>query len=134
MAGITYLKSKTSKDSAKFPIINPPSNLDIAGRQRREDFAHNGEAYFTKGTDLFPEKPFRVMADHGELNVLPAKWADNLRNEPNLHFMKTIHEDFHADYAAFKPFAAGTADDALLQAVARKQLTKYLSKSSLGLQ
>jgi cytochrome P450 len=128
MAAIAYLTSTKPKDSKNFPMVNPSSDFEIVGKTRRKDFALNGTSYFNQGVESYPGKPFKVMADYGELHVLPAKWAHDIRNEPNLHFMKTVHEDFHADYAPFKPFAAGTADDALLQSVARGQLTRYLNK------
>ncbi|KAH8168305.1 cytochrome p450 domain-containing protein [Sarocladium implicatum] len=127
-ATIAYLMKTTASDSNKFPLINPPKSLEILSKARRQDFAINGSSYFDKGVHQFPGKPFKVLADSGEVTVLPAKWANDIRNEPNLNFMKSVHVDFHADHSPFKPFASGTSDDELLQAVARKQLTKYLNK------
>jgi hypothetical protein len=128
VVAIGYLVRSTTIDSKRFPTINPAHGVEVLGKARRQDFFRNALSYFDQGVNLFPGKPFKVLADHGDLTVLPASWAHDIRNEPNLSFMKSVHEDFHADFAPFQPFASGTSDDALLQAVARKQLTKYLSE------
>lgn len=67
-----------------------------------------------------------MEADFGELLVLPASLADEIRNEPKLSFGAATSEDFHGDIPGFQPFAQGTKDDEILQSVARKQLTKSL--------
>lgn len=125
---VAYLAQSTSSDAKNFPTINPISGIEIIGKARKDDYARRGYKYFEEGVRKFPGKPFNVWTDFGQVTVLPSQWAHDIRNEPSLHFMKAIHQDFHADYAPFKPFASGTSDDALLQAVARKQLTKYLNK------
>lgn len=124
-----FVKSATNYDSKTFPLINPSPTLEIFGRARRQEYFNKAASILNKGIQQFPRKPFKVVAESGEVTVLPSSWAHEIRNEPNLHFMKAIHADFHADFAPFKPFASGTSDDELLQAVARKQLTKYLSES-----
>lgn len=116
------------RDSEKFPTINPQTGFEILGKARRQDYAQHSASYVSQGQQRFPGKPFKLMADFGELMVLPPSYAHEIRNEPNLIFMKALHEDFHADFAPFKAFASGTSDDALLQSVARKHLTKYLNK------
>ncbi|KAF4456154.1 ent-kaurene oxidase [Fusarium austroafricanum] len=128
VAALAYLFSTPASGSNKFPTINPATGFEIVGKARRQDFMRNARSYFNKGLDMFPGKPFNILADHGEVTVLPASWAHDIRNEKNLNFMKSVHEDFHADFSPFKPFSAGTSDDALLQSVARKQLTKYLNQ------
>jgi hypothetical protein len=127
VAVVAYLLKTTNSDSNSFPVINPSKSFGSAWKAHREDFQRNAGEYIEKGVRLFPGKPFKIVADVGEATVLPHTWANDVRNEPNLHFMKTVHQDFHADLSAFKPFASGTSDDALIQSVARNQLTKYLS-------
>jgi hypothetical protein len=133
VAVTTYLVKAKTFNSNNFPIINPSKSLEIFGKARRQEYISKGSSIFNKGVERFPGKPFKVLTESGEITVLPPSWAHEIRNEPNLHFMKAVHTDFHADYAPFKPFASATSDDDLLQAVARKQLTKYLSKSKIAL-
>ncbi|KAH7312587.1 cytochrome P450 [Stachybotrys elegans] len=132
---VAYLLKTTNsnRDSKKYPVVNPPQSFDITGNTFREDFQRNGFLYVKKGNRLFPGKPFRLTTNFSKATILPPSWAHNIQNKPNLHFMKAIHQDFHADYPAFKPFAAGSRDDRLLQSVVRTQLTKYLNKITLPL-
>ncbi|KAH7304578.1 ent-kaurene oxidase [Stachybotrys elegans] len=133
VAVVAYLLKTTNSDSKKFPVANPPKPFDLVGTALREDFERNAGEHIEKGLRLFPGKPFKIAADFGEATILPHSWAHDIRNEPKLSFMKVVHQDFHADFPAFKPFASGTSDDALLQSVARNQLTKHLNKVTMPL-
>lgn len=59
--------------------------------------------------------------------VLPPKFADEIKNNPSLNFMKNVEDDFHGTMPGFQTFNADFAGSILVQ-VAKKQLTKYLNK------
>lgn len=41
-----------------------------------------------KARDLFPNEPFRLITDWGEVLILPPEFADEIRNDPRLSFSK----------------------------------------------
>jgi hypothetical protein len=41
-----------------------------------------------KARDLFPDEPFRLITDWGEVLILPPDFADEIRNDPRLSFSK----------------------------------------------
>lgn len=82
-----------------------------------------------EGLTKYKGQMFKVMTESGEITIVPSALANDIRNEPNLNFMKAIAEDFHSHLPGFEAFAGGTRSDALIQTMARKQLTKSLSTS-----
>lgn len=41
-----------------------------------------------KARNLFPDEPFRLITDWGEVLILPPEFADEIRNDPRLSFSK----------------------------------------------
>lgn len=80
-----------------------------------------------KARDLFPNEPFRLITDWGEVLILPPEFADEIRNDPRLSFSKAAMQDNHAGIPGFETVALVGREDQLIQKVARKQLTKHLS-------
>ncbi|KAK7735828.1 hypothetical protein SLS63_003789 [Diaporthe eres] len=93
----------TKKDD--IPFINPPTWFHPRPLARM-DFLKTGMQVFDKARSSVADKPYRVLSDDGDLTVLPSRFAHCIRNENDLDFGEFIK--------------------AILQNVARKQLTKYL--------
>lgn len=119
----------SSKVAAKFPLINPSNGFEFVGLQRRTHFNENSEELIRRGRAEHPGKPFNLMSDGGEITLLPARLANDIRNNANLDFMETIAEDFNATLPGFHTFGAGEGGPDLVKLVVRKQLTKSLSES-----
>ncbi|KAG8170289.1 hypothetical protein KVR01_001034 [Diaporthe batatas] len=72
--------------------------------------------------------PYRMMTMGGPVMVLPAKFADEIRNDDRLSFNKSAEQDYHAHLPAFEPFRGDITD--LLANVAKKYLTKLIGKTT----
>lgn len=127
LAGVS-IRAITNKES-KFPYVNPPKAIDLLSKACKKHFAENASTILAHARSLYPMEPFKMMTDSGEVIVLPAQFANEIRNEAGLNFMQTVDEDFHASVPGFEPFAAGSNGDNLIQVITRKQLTKSLSKA-----
>lgn len=116
------------KTAARFPLINPANGFEFLGAARRTHFNENSEQLIQRGRAENPGKPFNLMSDGGEITLLPASLVNDIRNNANLDFMETIAEDFNAHLPGFHTFKADKGGPDLVKLVARKQLTKSLSK------
>lgn len=91
----------------------------------------------------YPNKPFRLLTQVGEVVILPAFFSQEIRNSPEFNFGKAIHavcqlktpvtnaasnptQEFSGDIPGFEGLATGARGDEILQSVARKPLTKSL--------
>ena len=121
-----YLISRAfTKAGDKWPVLNPVG-FEIIGLKRRMEFAQSASNLLEKGRQMFPQQPYHMNTDTCDLVILPPKFADGIRNNPDLSFTTSIVEDFHATVPGFQPFLDGREDD-LTRAVVKKQLTKLLS-------
>lgn len=71
-----------SSDTSKIPLINPPSWYDPMNLLGRVRFALNAKTWVEQG--LQNDKPFRLLTEFGELTMIPAKYAPELRVDPRL--------------------------------------------------
>ncbi|QGI82462.1 hypothetical protein CEK25_009191 [Fusarium fujikuroi] len=108
------------------PLANPPDSLFGTGKTRRS-FVKLSREILAKARSLFPNEPFRLITDWGEVLILPPDFADEIRNDPRLSFSKAAMQDNHAGIPGFETVALVGREDQLIQKVARKQLTKHLS-------
>ncbi|KAH7018877.1 ent-kaurene oxidase [Ilyonectria destructans] len=70
----------------------------------KKHFAKNASAILAHAQSLYPMQPFKMMTDAGEVIILPAQLANEIRHEADLHFIQTVDEDFHASIT--EPFSA----------------------------
>ncbi|KAG4271066.1 hypothetical protein FPRO04_11294 [Fusarium proliferatum] len=123
-----------SRKGSVVPLANPPESLFGTSKTRRS-FVKLSREILAKARGLFPNEPFRLITDWGEVLILPPEFADEIRNDPRLSFSKAAMQDNHAGIPGFETVALVGREDQLIQKVARKQLTKHLSpEPSLTLQ
>ncbi|KAM0281161.1 hypothetical protein ACHAO9_010849 [Fusarium lateritium] len=115
-----------AKASDKWPVLNP-TGFEILGIKRRMEFAKDAGDLIEKGRQVFPQQPYHMMTDTCDLLILPPKFVDGIRNNPDLNFTESVVEDFHASIPGFEPFRDGR-EDVLTKTVVRKQLTKLLNQ------
>ncbi|KAG9502202.1 hypothetical protein J7337_005027 [Fusarium musae] len=113
------------REDSAIPLANPPNSLFGTGKTRR-NFVKLSREILAKARSLFPNEPFRLITDWGEVLILPPEFADEIRNDPRLSFSKAAMQDNHAGIPGFETVALVGREDQLIQKVARKQLTKHL--------
>ncbi|KAI1377071.1 cytochrome P450 [Hypoxylon crocopeplum] len=109
------------------PVINPLSWMDWTGGSGKSHFVENSIKMIPEASQKFGDRPYVVNSDVGRITVLPAKYVEEIRNEPKLNFLKNNEEEFHGHLPGFEPFKADFSI-ALIVLVARRQLTKFLTK------
>ncbi|KAF4429605.1 gibberellin cluster-C20-oxidase [Fusarium austroafricanum] len=111
----------------RFVEPGAPANPLLGQNLRARDFVKLSRDILAKARSLFPDQPFRLMTDWGEVLILPPEFADEIRNDPRLSFSKAAMQDNHAEIPGFETVRLVGREDQLIQKVARKQLTKHLS-------
>ncbi|KAI0599020.1 cytochrome P450 [Biscogniauxia sp. FL1348] len=124
--GVMTLGSSRSKSDV--PMLNPAKPFSLTYTEAKKIFRNSSIKLLERGKALYSGKPFRMMTDVGEVTVLPHTLADEIRNHPNLSFIKGTYNDFHGSIPGFQGLSLDTLDSQTLIHVARKQLTKSLAK------
>ncbi|KAK5997605.1 Cytochrome P450 monooxygenase hepE [Cladobotryum mycophilum] len=124
---LAYIWLASSSDIKKLPSINPVGLFGSETEAKRQ-FLLSSTHLFKKARELFPDQPYRMLTDLGDVVVLPHRLVDEIRNEAKLSFPAANLEDFHGSIPGFEAMSQFANDDQLLEAVLRKRLTTHLSK------
>lgn len=73
-----------------------------------------------------PTHPFQVNGANGPLIILPAAFAEEIRNDPRLSFTGVIEQNFFPHYSGLEIFSPIGPGNDILQEVVRKHLTLSL--------
>ncbi|UPK97445.1 hypothetical protein LCI18_008380 [Fusarium solani-melongenae] len=97
----------------------------------------------------YPGKLFRIITDLGDVVILPPDFADEIKNNPKFSFTAAFEQvrpptceiacgrvanraflvkDFHAGIPGYEISNLGGLDSELIQTIAKKQLTRSLTK------
>ncbi|KAK6829329.1 hypothetical protein PG987_009913 [Apiospora arundinis] len=115
---LLWTRNSTGAKSAGFPLLT---------NQTPEEFQTDAEKTIEKGRAQYKDKPFTLKTTMGYYTILSPELGHALRSEPGLSFMHTSSANMHSYLPGFEPFKAGDRNEAILQSVIRKQLTKSLS-------
>ncbi|KAG6125820.1 hypothetical protein E4U12_006980 [Claviceps purpurea] len=114
-----------SRPSDQPPLANPSKTI-VSRLSTKATFVNSSRDILSDARRRFPQQPFRLRTDWGNVLVLPPTFADELRNDSRLSFGKAAMQDNHAGVPGFETVQVVGRDDRLVQRVARKQLTKHL--------
>ena len=78
-----------------FPLINGRKPFELTSIRQKKEFMAGAWDIVLKGLKHAAEKPFRVVADVGEVIILPPKYAYEIRNR----------QDMPSALATFKVFS-----------------------------
>lgn len=91
VASVVFLSKKTTKSNSSnsdFPLINPPKWYDLGGIRAKLAFVFGARQLLALGVRT--GRPFRLLTDLGEMVVLPARYAHEIRNDTRLSFSEVI--------------------------------------------
>ncbi|KAK1465171.1 ent-kaurene oxidase [Colletotrichum melonis] len=110
------------------PYINRPPKWDFLGQKTKQHFVSNARSLMANAREAFKGKPYRMFTDLGDLIVIPAHHADEMRNERSLDFLEAFVDNFHPDIPGFEAFAFDGRKDQLLHRTINKKITKMLNE------
>lgn len=74
------------------PFINPPKAYDLTYYRSKMQAVTGTEGLMSEALDKFGDKPYSIVTLGGPVMVLPAKFADEIRNDPRLSFTKSAEQ------------------------------------------
>lgn len=74
--------------ASPFRLVNGKKFGDFTNVRVKKEFMFGARQLIAKGLALSPGLPFRIMADVGEVLILPPKYAYEIRNHDQLSFTK----------------------------------------------
>ena len=80
--------SKKTTNISNFPLINPKKFYDLGGIRAKLTFVFSARHLLALGVRT--GRPFRLLTDLGEMIVLPARYANEIRSDPRLSFSEVI--------------------------------------------
>jgi len=99
--------------------------IALDGQSARKTWLYKGQEAIIEGLKRYPG-PFQVMTGTGPKIVLPNRYAEEMRSDPNLSFDKAFSKDFFVNYPGFDAHRMGLADDNIFQDTIRVKLTQSL--------
>lgn len=110
------------------PHLNPKAPFEFSDARPKQEFVVGARSMLGKWFASNPGKPVRVIADYGEVTVLPPEMANEIRNDERLSFSSWVFDAFHAHLPGFEGFREGSRESHILQSVILRDLTKQLSE------
>lgn len=74
------------------PLVNPPKLFDFTGGSTKVDFLQRSYEIIHDDTSENSNRPYTLYSDVGPMVVLPPKFADEIKNNPSLNFMKNVED------------------------------------------
>ncbi|TLS20929.1 uncharacterized protein PpBr36_10739 [Pyricularia pennisetigena] len=111
-----------------FPVAVLPGK----GRKPKESYMESASRTIATGLETF-SGPFQIITSTGPKIVLPHKYADEIRNRPELDFNEAFRKDFFAHYPGFDGFKASLDNPFLIPQTLRLKLTPSMGLVALHL-
>ena len=89
-ASAFFMSKKTTTSSNNIPLINPPRFYDLGAIRAKLAFVFGARRLLALGVRT--GRPFRLLTDLGEMIVLPARYAHEIRSDPRLSFSEVIEQ------------------------------------------
>ncbi|KAH0404853.1 hypothetical protein KCU89_g710, partial [Aureobasidium melanogenum] len=125
IAIVAYVYLRSERQEA--PLIHHGTSFSFLRSDAKHKFVTNSKALMAAGRNAYPDQPYRILTDVGEVVVLPPHFADEILNSPALSLARAMEVDFHGDIPGFQLTSLQGANYQLVQTVSRKQLTRSLS-------
>lgn len=115
----SYLRWSVERPLPYFPIAT------LGELDPKASFFKNAQQTVTTGLESF-SGPFQIITGTGPKVVLPNKYADEIRNRPELDFNEAFRKDFFAHYPGFDGFRASLDNPELIPSTLRTKVTQSL--------
>ncbi|KAI2642346.1 cytochrome P450 [Xylaria nigripes] len=119
LLSIVYSYFTKTRPSPAFPLIS------VRGLGPRRSWMFHAVEVLREGLET-TNGPFQIMSAAGPRILLPNRYADEIRNPPELNFSKTLVNDFPTQYPGFEPHRLGVTDPYLVPDTVRIKLTQSL--------
>ncbi|KFA45462.1 hypothetical protein S40293_10179 [Stachybotrys chartarum IBT 40293] len=119
-------------DTWRLPLVNGRKLWSSSGAAEALMFMKDAEKLIDEGFKTAGDV-FRVQTDNGIHIVLSAKFADSIKNDPNLSLPELTAQDFHANIPGFDAWTMVSSQDRMIVNIIKEHMThrRYWHELSL---
>ncbi|QSS64188.1 cytochrome P450, possible trichothecene C-8 hydroxylase [Histoplasma capsulatum] len=110
------------------PLINPKRWFEFSDYRIKQEFVHNAIPLVKQGFAATGNKPFRILADSGEVTVLPPDAANEIKSNDHMSLELNVSKHFFGHLPGFEVFNATGLDMKVSKSIVQRQLTTHLNK------
>ncbi|KAK2024330.1 cytochrome P450 [Colletotrichum zoysiae] len=96
------------------PRFTPPNATRFTWLTQKVDFILNSKERLAQGSKMFPDRPWKIFTDMGDILVIPLKYVEELKLSTAMDFKAAASDDLHSYVPGYEPF---TAEDDFLKAI-----------------
>ncbi|KAK1991392.1 cytochrome P450 [Colletotrichum falcatum] len=85
------------------PRLNPKKATELTWSGRLLDFAMRSQELLAQGSQRFPDTPYKLFTDLGDVIVVPSKYAEELKSNRALDFNGAARDAFHGYIPGLTP-------------------------------
>lgn len=86
------LRGDGRRRRGRFPEINPRKRFELTSSRRVQAFISRSRETLAAARARYPDRPFRIHSDLGELVVVPWRLLDELAGSPKLDFRRIVRD------------------------------------------
>ncbi|KAK1558225.1 cytochrome P450 [Colletotrichum navitas] len=109
------------------PRLNPKKATELTWNGRLHDYMMQSQKLLAEGTQQFPDRPYKLYMEQGDMVVVPTKYAEELKSNRALDFSVVASEGMHWHIPGMSPFKS----DAGTTKVVQNYLTKALASLTM---
>ena len=125
LALLYHFLTSTHRPTPGIPTITLPHATWRASLSPQDDWIHHSGELLSKGSASVPGC-FQVYTGTGYKTVVPNRFANELKSNPDLSFSEAFAMDFQAHYPGFDGLRQQPVGDKFIPEVIRKNLTQSL--------
>ncbi|KAK5629879.1 hypothetical protein RRF57_005594 [Xylaria bambusicola] len=123
-AVVLFVYLLSVRKATRLPLVNPNRTFEFSTSRVRKEWLTHAKQIIDTGLRRFPGRPFNMMAaDVGLTTVLPPRFANEIRNNPDLSFVEFMAHLFFSNLPGFEPTREGMFDNDIGIVVIQKYLT-----------
>ncbi|TLD22711.1 hypothetical protein PspLS_07027 [Pyricularia sp. CBS 133598] len=112
------------------PIINPKRATELTASSSRAEFFSNSVGLYKLAKQKFNDRPYRVIAENGEILILPPRYVAELKFNPKLRFQEPTEIDNHGWLPGFDPIRANPKLPRIINTYVTRQLSSFTAPMS----
>ncbi|KAK2037868.1 cytochrome P450 [Colletotrichum somersetense] len=113
------------------PRLNPKKFTELTWSGRLLDYAMRSQELLAQGTQQFPDRPYKLFTDLGDVVIVPNKYAEELKSSRTLDFNGAARDAFHGYIPGLTPLHTEMRMRYVIQNYMTKSLTSLTGMISL---
>ncbi|ODH13825.1 hypothetical protein ACO22_06865 [Paracoccidioides brasiliensis] len=111
------------------PLLTLKKRFEFSNKRVKQNLIRDAIGVVKQCFATTGNKPFRMITESGEeITILPATFANEIRNDNRLSFEEQIHRNFFGHLPGFEVFRVNSENMKLMKSVVQRQLTTNLGK------